>query len=93
MSDRNQLKKGDLVRIMTAGGGGWGSPLQRPAQQVRLDVLDGFISRESAHADYGVVLSSELELDTPATQELRAQLSQQQAAEVKMFHRGSYYDA
>jgi N-methylhydantoinase B len=93
MSDRNQLKKGDLVRIMTAGGGGWGSPLQRPAQQVRLDVLDGFISRESAHADYGVVLSSELELDTPATQELRAKLSQQQAAEVKMFHRGSYYDA
>ena len=48
MSDGNILKKGDLVRIMTPGGGGWGSPLERAAGQVRDDVLDGFISLESA---------------------------------------------
>ena len=29
MSDGNILKKGDVVRIMTPGGGGWGSPLER----------------------------------------------------------------
>jgi N-methylhydantoinase B len=55
MSEGNRLKKGDLVRIMTSGGGGWGSPLERSAEQVRDDVLDGFILAESASRDYGVV--------------------------------------
>ena len=48
MSDGNQLKKGDLVRIVTSGGGGWGSPLDRPAEDVLTDVLDGFVSRKAA---------------------------------------------
>ena len=68
LSDGNRLKRGDLVRIMTPGGGGWGLPLERPAEQVRDDVLDGFISAESAFADYGVVLSDDqTEVDAAAT--------------------------
>ena len=68
MSEGNRLKKGDLVRIMTSGGGGWGSPLERAAEQVRDDVLDGFISAESAARDYGVVLTDDLiDVDAAAT--------------------------
>ena len=32
MSDGNRLKKGDLIRIITPGGGGWGHPADRPAR-------------------------------------------------------------
>jgi N-methylhydantoinase B len=89
LSDMNRLKKGDLVRIVTAGGGGWGSPLERPAAQVRDDVLDGFISRASARDDYGVVLDDHgLEVDRPATEALRRRL----AGPTGMYHRRGYFD-
>jgi N-methylhydantoinase B len=89
ISDNNTLKKGDLVRIITAGGGGWGSPLDRPADQVRDDVLDGFISAASARDDYGVVLSADgLGVDGAATDALRAE----RRGPTGMFHRGSYFD-
>jgi N-methylhydantoinase B len=89
LSDRNRLKRGDLVRIITAGGGGWGSPLGRPAEQVRDDVLDGFISAASARDDYGVVLSDDgLSVDAAATEALRKKL----AGPTAMYHRGRYFD-
>lgn len=48
------LRKGDLVRIVTARGGGWGAPGGRPAAAVLSDVLDGYITPQEAWADYGV---------------------------------------
>ncbi|MCZ7659791.1 MAG: hydantoinase B/oxoprolinase family protein [Xanthobacteraceae bacterium] len=90
MSEGNKLKKGDLVRIMTPGGGGWGSPLERAAEQVRDDVLDGFISAESAARDYGVVLSSDLtDVDAAATDARRKELARMPRG---LFHRHSYFD-
>lgn len=90
MSEGNKLKKGDLVRIMTPGGGGWGSPLERAAEQVRDDVLDGFISAESAARDYGVVLSSDLtDVDAAATHARRKELARMPRG---LFHRHSYFD-
>ena len=74
MSDQNQLRKGDLLRIMTGGGGGWGHPFDRPEASVRLDVLDGFISSDSALADYGVSLTPDLDIDVEATRKLRAEI-------------------
>lgn len=89
LSEGNRLRKGDLLRIVTAGGGGWGSPLDRPAEQVLGDVLDGFISPESARHDYGVVLSEDAStLDDSATQALRASLPRPSG----MFHRRVYFD-
>ena len=75
MSDQNQLRKGDLLRIMTGGGGGWGHPFERPEARVRLDVLDGFISSDSALTDYGVSLTRDLDIDADATRKLRAEIS------------------
>jgi N-methylhydantoinase B len=90
ISEGNRLKKGDLVRIMTPGGGGWGSPLLRPAEQVRDDVLDGFISAESASRDYGVILSDDhCCVDAPGTAARRAELARLPRG---LFHRHGYFD-
>jgi N-methylhydantoinase B len=90
MSEGNKLKKGDLVRIMTPGGGGWGSPLERAAEQVRDDVLDGFISAESAARDYGVVLTANLiDVDAAATDARRKELARMPRG---LFHRHAYFD-
>jgi N-methylhydantoinase B len=90
MSEGNKLKKGDLVRIMTPGGGGWGSPLERAAEQVRDDVLDGFISAGSAARDYGVVLTADLiDVDAAATDARRKELARMPRG---LFHRHAYFD-
>jgi N-methylhydantoinase B len=87
LSDNNRLRKGDLLRIMTPGGGGWGNPLDRDPLVVQRDVWDGFVSPESALADYGVVLDPQtMEIDKIATQERR----QQMRGATAMFHRGRY---
>jgi len=49
-----RLKGGDIVRLEKAGGGGLGDPRKRPFERVLEDVLDGYVSRTSAIADYGV---------------------------------------
>ena len=45
LSDGNMLKRGDVLRIETGGGGGYGHPFDRPAESVLDDVLGGFVSR------------------------------------------------
>ena len=65
---RQQTEEGRPCAHHDSGGGGWGSPLERAAEQVRDDVLDGFISAESAARDYGVVLTANLiDVDAAAT--------------------------
>jgi len=72
LSDNNRLHQGDLLRVMTSGGGGWGHPFDRPATRVREDVLDGFVSSASALKDYGVVLDPQtLDVDEIETSKLR----------------------
>ena len=89
MGDGFALRGGDLLRIITPGGGGWGSPLSRPAEQVRDDVLDGFVGAASARDDYGVVLTgTSLDIDQEATAALRERLS----GPTGMYHRGGYFD-
>ena len=36
------LKKGDVVRLITGTGGGYGNPGERDPGLVREDILDGF---------------------------------------------------
>lgn len=83
-------KRGDVVRMESTGGGGWGHPFDREAWRVRQDVLGGFVSVESARADYGVALTPNREVDEEATAALRAQRTEPAG----MFHRhGTYRDA
>lgn len=48
------LKRGDLVRIITGGGGGWGEAGAREAESVRRDVENGYITKEEAQDLYGL---------------------------------------
>jgi N-methylhydantoinase B len=51
---RLRLERGDLVRLVTGTGGGWGDPRNRPKDRVLADVRDGFISPEIALEVFGV---------------------------------------
>jgi N-methylhydantoinase B len=69
------VEPGDRLLYLTAGGGGWGDPLERDPEAVRLDVLRGFLSREKAPSAYGVVLDAQtLEVDAARSEALRDEL-------------------
>ena len=48
------VNAGDLIRIHTANGGGYGDPRRRPRELVEEDVRNGYVSEETARAVYGV---------------------------------------
>jgi N-methylhydantoinase B len=86
------VKRGDVVRMETTGGGGWGHPHDREPWRVRRDVLGGFVSAEAARSDYGVALRDgpEREVDEDATAALRGARPEPEG----MFHRhGVHRDA
>jgi N-methylhydantoinase B len=56
---RYPLKRGEVARLITGTGGGWGSPLERPVEAVTEDARNGYISLEQAKRDYGVELDPE----------------------------------
>jgi N-methylhydantoinase B len=60
------FRRGDLIRLESAGGGGWGDPLTRPEGLVCRDVREGFVSEEQAASVYGVWLRNG-EIDADAT--------------------------
>ena len=65
---RVRLLPGDLVRIVTGSGGGYGDPREREAERVVADVRGGYVTAERARERYGVVVDdSTLELDAEAT--------------------------
>jgi N-methylhydantoinase B len=70
-----------VVRYRTAGGGGWGDPLDREPDRVRIDVRDGYVTVPGAARNYGVVVIGDpdhdpegLVVDTAATTALRERL-------------------
>ncbi|MDD9311796.1 hydantoinase B/oxoprolinase family protein [Cytobacillus firmus] len=54
---RYPLNKGDVVKLVTATGGGYGDPFKRPADQVAQDVKNGYITAAQANANYGVIVN------------------------------------
>mgnify|MGYP005852279083 CR=1 FL=1 len=91
-SDDNPWAGGDLVRIYSAGGGGWGDPLEREVALVQRDVRGGFVTLEGARRDYGVVLDPEtLEVDARGTEALRRDLRAARGSP-RLFHRFVSFD-
>src|SRR5262249_39291791 len=78
-SPRFAAEPGAEILYQTAGGGGWGDPLERDVERVLQDALAGFISQEAAHDEYGVVLRDG-GIDLAATQALRARLKSKRHA-------------
>jgi N-methylhydantoinase B len=63
-----------LVIFRTAGGGGWGDPLERDPELVASDIREGYIIENSA-ADFGVVWNPTTKaVDVRATETLRNRL-------------------
>jgi N-methylhydantoinase B len=70
---RHLVPRGTEAILATAGGGGFGDPLERDPRKVLEDVLEGYVSLRGARDDYGVVVDPEtMELDEEATGRLRA---------------------
>jgi len=70
-----RLEPGDGFVVQPGGGGGFGPPWERPAEKVREDVRQGYVSLAAAERDYGVVLRGDrLILDEDATKRLRARM-------------------
>jgi N-methylhydantoinase B len=86
LSDGNIVRRGDIIRVETGGGGGWGHPFDREPERVLEDVLCHFVSRASAEADYGVVLTP----DGSAVDEAATQARRAQRPETALFHQNGY---
>lgn len=86
LSDGNRLVKGDILRMETGGGGGYGHPFDRPEDKVLADVLGGFVNAEAAERLYGVAIRDGV-VDRALTAKLRAS-----RPETKAFHRQEYVD-
>lgn len=71
---------GDQFARPTAGGGGFGDPLERDPAKVLEDVIDDYVSIERAGIDYGVVIRAidpdlcQYEIDVAATEKARADI-------------------
>ncbi len=74
------LHAGDRVVLRSAGGGGYGDPLERPAERVAEDVALGYVSARAAERLYGVMLVGGA-VDDAATEQRRAAL---RAARVRL---------
>jgi N-methylhydantoinase B len=67
-----ELRRGDVFRHVSAGGGGFGHPYERDADLVLQDVLDGKVSLAAARKQYGVVLAGDpLAVDAAGTARAR----------------------
>lgn len=99
------VQAGDSFSRPSAGGGGYGDPLEREIDAVLEDVIDGYVSVARAATDYGVVIEAvdpeldDYRVDTEATTTLRSRIRTQRrdwlaepAAEVAARYRAGEVD-
>jgi N-methylhydantoinase B len=94
LADAEPVLAGEVIRIRTTGGGGWGDPLLRPYEAVLRDVRWGKVSFAGALRDYGVVLGGTPDdptLDQPASDALRAERAAAAPTDPPFFDRGPGY--
>jgi N-methylhydantoinase B len=67
-----ELAPGDLIRVSTPGGGGYGDPVRRDPRKVARDVARGYYTREEVESRFGVALSADGTVDARRTAQLRS---------------------
>jgi N-methylhydantoinase B len=88
------LEPGDILRIGTQGGGGFGDPLDRPAELVEADVRNALVSRQAAQEAYGVIIDERGDVDHAATLITRSGMRQRRGAGAPpLFSYGAARDA
>ena len=68
------LDEGSIVMLRSAGGGGYGDPLERDSERVAHDLREGYISTTAANQIYGVVLDAAGAVDRVGTAAMRERL-------------------
>jgi N-methylhydantoinase B len=53
------VNTGEIIRVLTATGAGWGDPMRRDLELVRDDVKNGYVTLEQAEKYYGVIFDPE----------------------------------
>ena len=94
LADAEPVAAGEVIRIRTTGGGGWGDPLSRAVDAVLRDVRWGKVSVAGALADYGVVVTGVRDsyaIDRTATFAARADLAERVLPDAPFFDRGPGY--
>ncbi len=94
LADAEPVRAGEVIRIRTTGGGGWGDPLDRPYADVLRDVRWRKVSTDGAARDYGVVVTGPVDVavaDEPASDALRARLRSALTGKEPFFDRGPGY--
>jgi N-methylhydantoinase B len=95
LTDREPVRAGEVIRIRTTGGGGWGDPLSRPYDEVERDLRWGKVSYRAARTDYGVVAEPDADgsprVERAASDALRAGLRAARPEQEPFVDRGPGY--
>jgi N-methylhydantoinase B len=67
------LARGDRIRLVTGGGGGFGNPVTRPVEEVAADLSNGYLTTDAAREVYCVAVTEGGDVDHAATMRLRSQ--------------------
>lgn len=89
--DDEPILAGEVLRVRTTGGGGWGDPLDRETDKVLYDVMQGKVTRDGAKNDYGVLVTDGPDgpqIDDAATDALRAEMRAARTEPLEMIDRG-----
>jgi N-methylhydantoinase B len=71
---------GEVIKLWSGGGGGYGDPLRREPAMAARDVAAGLVSPQRARDVYGVVVLRDGTADVAATADLRADLTASRAS-------------
>jgi N-methylhydantoinase B len=91
LADAEPVRAGEIIRIRTTGGGGWGDPLDRPYPEVARDVAWGKVTVAGARDDYGVVVTLTDDgpsVDEAASDTLRSERRAARSGDEPFFDRG-----
>ncbi len=94
LADAEPVRAGEMIRIRTTGGGGWGDPLDRPVDEVLRDVRWRKVTVDGARDGYGVVVDGPVDepvADEAATSALRAERRSARTGDEPFFDRGPGY--
>jgi N-methylhydantoinase B len=94
LADGEPVRAGEVIRIRTTGGGGWGDPLDRPYREIQQDVQWRKVSIQGAADDYGVVVTGAVDaatVDVAASDAMRASRRAARTGDEPFFDRGPGY--
>ncbi|MDQ7774990.1 MAG: hydantoinase B/oxoprolinase family protein [Paracoccus aminovorans] len=62
-----EMERGDVVRITSPAGGGFGDPLQRDIAALAVEIEEGMLSKDRAAEVFGIVFAADGSIDAQAT--------------------------